>query len=64
LLAPLVDKISASGKPEQEKLLRKALAEDYLRLGDMARAAKAYQTLEDRMQAHLSLDEQTRSSCP
>jgi len=64
LLAPLVDKISASGKPEQEKLLRKALAEDYLRLGDMARAAKAYQALEDRMQAHLSLDEQSEIELP
>ena len=64
LLAPLVDKISASGNPEQEKLLRKTLAEDYLRSGDMAKAAKAYQTLEDRMQGHLSLDEQNEIELP
>jgi hypothetical protein len=64
LLSPLIDKISAGGNAEQEKLLRKALAEDYLRLGDMAKAAKAYQTLEDRMQAHLSLDEQNEIELP
>jgi hypothetical protein len=64
LLAPLVEKISASGNPDQEKLIRKALAEDYLRSGDMAKAAKAYQTLEDRMQAHLSLDEQNEIELP
>jgi hypothetical protein len=64
LLAPLVDRISASGNAGQEKLLRKALAEDYLRSGDMAMAAKAYQTLEDRMQAHLSAAEQDEIELP
>ncbi len=64
LLAPLVDKVSASGNAEQEKLLRKALAEDYLRIGDMAKAAKAYQTFADRMQGHLSSDEQDEIELP
>ena len=64
LLAPLVDKVSASGNIAQEKLLRKALAEDYLRTGDMAKAAKAYQMLEDRMQGHLSAEEQDEIEMP
>jgi hypothetical protein len=64
LLAPLVEKISASGNADQEKVLRKALAEDYLRAGDMAKAAKAYLTLQDRLQAHLSIDEQNEIELP
>ena len=57
LLEPLVDKVSAGGNFAQEKLLRKALAEDYLRSGDWTKAAKAYQTLDFRLQGHLSPDE-------
>lgn len=64
LLAPLIDTVSASGDTEQEKLLRKALAEDYLRTGDMADAAKAYQTLAQRMQGHLSAAEQDEIELP
>jgi hypothetical protein len=64
LLAPLVDKVSASGNIAQEKLLRKALAEDYLRTGDMAKAAKAYQAFADRMQGHLSAEEQDEIEMP
>src|SRR5579863_9382194 len=45
LLEPLVDKVAASGNVAREKLLRKALAEDYLREGDIAKAAKAYREL-------------------
>jgi hypothetical protein len=56
LLEPLVDKVTASGNTGQEKLLRKALAEDYLRLGDWAKAAKAYQTLDARLHDKLSAD--------
>ena len=41
LLEPLVDKVAASGDAAHEKLLRKALAEDYLRDGDLSKAAKA-----------------------
>lgn len=45
LLEPLLAKVAASGDPNQEKLLRKTLAEDYLREGDLAKAAKAYEAL-------------------
>ncbi len=48
----------------QEKLLRKALAEDYLRSGDWAKAAKAYQTLDARLQGQLSPDEQDEIEMP
>ncbi|HXR40736.1 MAG TPA: retropepsin-like aspartic protease [Terracidiphilus sp.] len=64
LLAPLVDRISASGNPQEEKLLRKALAEDYLRTGDMAKAAKEYQALEDRLQTRLTAAEQDEIELP
>src|ERR1039457_1349814 len=64
LLEPLVEKVTASGDTAHEKLLRKALAEDYLRIGDFAKAAKAYQTLEARLQAKLSPDEQDEIELP
>jgi hypothetical protein len=64
LLAPLVDQVAASGDKTHEKLLRKALAEDYLRSGDLAQAAKAYQALETRLQGHLSPDEQDEIEMP
>jgi hypothetical protein len=57
LLEPLVEKVAASGDKAHEKLLRKALAEDYLRLGDWAKAAKAYQALDLHLQGYLSPDE-------
>jgi predicted aspartyl protease len=57
LLTPLVDKVSSSGNAQEEKLLRKALAEDYLRVGDMGKAAKAYQAFAERMQGHLTAEE-------
>ena len=64
LLEPLVDKVIASGNLGQEKLVRKALAEDYLRSGDLAKAAKAYQALDARMQGHLSPDETDEIEMP
>ena len=64
LLEPLVDQVTASGNVEEEKLLRKALAEDYLRSGDLAKAAKAYQTFDARMQGHLSPDEADEIEMP
>jgi len=64
LLEPLVDRVAASGNAAQEKLLRKALAEDYLRSGDLAQAAQAYQALETRLQGHLSPDEQDEIEIP
>ena len=42
LLEPIVDQVSAGGNPRRERVLRKSLAEDYLRLGDWAKAAAAY----------------------
>lgn len=64
LLEPLVDKVAASGNPAREKLLRKALAEDYLREGDWADAAKAYEALEERVGSKLSSDEQDEIEMP
>jgi len=64
LLEPLIEKVAASGDTAHEKLLRKALAEDYLREGDMAKAAKAYQTLETRVGAKLSGDEKDEIEMP
>jgi hypothetical protein len=64
LLEPLVDEVTASGDTTHEKLLRTALAEDYLRLGDWAKAAKAYQSLDTRLHAKLSADEQDEIEMP
>ncbi len=64
LLEPLVEKIAASGDAAHEKLARKALAEDYLRDGDLSKAAKEYQTLEGRLQGTLSRDEQDEIEMP
>jgi Aspartyl protease len=64
MLEPLVDKVASSGDTAREKLVRKALAEDYLREGDMAKAAKAYETLESRLQGKLSSDEQDEMELP
>ena len=64
LLAPLVDKVAASGNSAQEKLLRKALAEDYLRTGEMGKAAKAYAAYAARMQGHLTPEEQDEIELP
>jgi len=64
LLEPLVDEVTASGDTVHEKLLRTALAEDYLRLGDWAKAAKAYQSLDTRLHAKLSPDEQDEIEMP
>ncbi len=64
LLEPLVDQVAASGDSAHEKLLRTALAEDYLRLGDWAKAAKAYQALDTRLHAKLTSDEQDEIEMP
>jgi hypothetical protein len=64
LLEPLIDKVAASGDPVHEKLLRKALAEDYLRDGDFSKAARQYQTLENRLQGSLSREEQDEIEMP
>lgn len=62
LLEPLVDSVAASGNAAHEKLLRKALAEDYLRLGDWPKAAKAYQALDAHVK--LSADEADEIEMP
>jgi hypothetical protein len=64
LLEPLVDEVSASGDATAEKLVRKALAEDYLREGDWTRAAAAYQQLATRLEGKLSRDEQDEIEMP
>jgi hypothetical protein len=64
LLEPLIDKVTASGDTAHEKLIRKALAEDYLRDGDWAKAARAYQSLETRLESKLSHDEQDEIEMP
>jgi hypothetical protein len=64
LLEPLMDKIASSGDAVHEKLARKALAEDYLRAGNLSKAAKEYQSLESRLQSTLTPDEQDEIEMP
>ncbi len=64
LLEPLVDTVAASGNLPEEKLVRKALAEDYMRAGHMARAAQAYQALSQRLGSSLSHEEQDEIEMP
>jgi len=64
LLAPLLDAVTASGNVPHEKLLRFALAEDYLRLGDLAKANQAYKAIDDRLRASLTPDEQDEIEMP
>jgi Aspartyl protease len=78
LLQPLVDEVTASGNTgvpadrsssagwntAHENLLRKALAEDYLREGDWAKAADAYQALATRLDGKLGRDEQDEIEMP
>ena len=63
-LEPLVDAVTASGDTAKEKLVRKTLAEDYLRLGDLSKAATAYAALESRLGAKLTEDEQDEIELP
>ncbi|HVU45092.1 MAG TPA: retropepsin-like aspartic protease [Terracidiphilus sp.] len=63
-LEPLLDQVTASGNTEHEKLLRKALAEDYLRVGNIAKAAAAYRALESRLGSKLTPDEQEQIELP
>jgi hypothetical protein len=64
LLEPLADQVSSGGDKAAEKLLRKALAEDYLRLGDWAKAAAAYQLLGTRLEDQLTADERDEIEMP
>jgi len=67
LLEPLVDQLSQSsgaGNLAEEKAVRKALAEDYLRAGQWAKAAQAYRTYSERMAANLTPEEQDEIELP
>jgi hypothetical protein len=65
LLEPLVEQLSSQPtQPSEEKLLRKTLAEDYLRSGNLAKAAQAYQQLQARTGSTLSADEQDEMELP
>jgi len=64
LLEPLVDKVTASGDVAHERLLREALAQDYLRDGDWSKAAASYSELESRLARHLSSDQQDSIELP
>jgi hypothetical protein len=64
LLEPLVQHVSASGDSAKEKLLRAALAEDYLRLGDLNKASAAYEEFESRLGPSLTPDEQDAIELP
>jgi hypothetical protein len=64
ILEPLADKFAAAGDTAHEKLLRLALGEDYLRSGDLAKAAAAYATLETRLAKVLTPDEQDAIELP
>jgi hypothetical protein len=64
LLEPLIDQVAASGDKPKEKILRKALAEDYMRLGEWKQAAAAYQALDSRLGDQLSSDERDEIEQP
>lgn len=64
MLEPLLNDVVASGDKAHEKLLRKALAEDYLREGNWSKAAQAYQALESRVGSTLTADEQAEIEMP
>jgi hypothetical protein len=64
LLEPLLDSAVAAGDVQTETMLRKTLAEDYLRVGDWSKAAGAYQTLDTKLGASLSADQKAEIELP
>ena len=66
LLQPLLDELerSKTAQPAEEKLLRKALAEDYLRMGDFSQANQAYLDLEYRLAASMMPEERDEIELP
>lgn len=64
LLQPLLDKLKSADRTPEEKLLRKTLAEDYLRAGDLARANQAWLEFEYRFGGSLSPDERDEIELP
>ena len=57
LLEPLIGPIEQSGRVIPEKLLRKTLGENYMRQGDLAKAAAQYEALMARIGDKLTIDE-------
>jgi hypothetical protein len=57
-----MDKMKAGEHPGNEKLVRKTLAEDYLRTEDWMKASRTYQDLESK--SKLSADEQEEMELP
>lgn len=64
LLQPLLDKLRGSQPTQEEKLLRKSLAEDYLRAGRWAEANQAYLEYEYRFAKSLTKDERDEIELP
>jgi len=64
LLEPMLDKLKSGDRTPEEKLLRKTLAEDYLRAGDLAKANQAYLEFEYRFGGSLSQDERDEIELP
>ena len=64
LLEPLLDRVTASGNIQHQKLLREALAQDYLREGDWSKADAAYTALETKLGATLTPDERDQIEMP
>jgi len=63
-LQPLLNQIKSTDHPPEEKLLRKAIAEDYLRLGDWASANQAYLEYQYRIGGSLTQDEKDELELP
>jgi Aspartyl protease len=64
LLEPLLATLKQSNNPPEEKLLRKTLAEDYLRAGELAKANQAYLEYEYRYGGSLTPDEKAEIELP
>ncbi len=64
LLEPLVDALPPNADAAEQNLLRKSIAEDYLRAGDLAKAAAAYQAYAAKLGSTLTPDELAEIELP
>lgn len=64
LLEPLADQFEKNGNKEKAQELRKTLAQDYLRIENYAKAARAYQLLLARYENTLTADEKEEMQLP
>jgi Aspartyl protease len=64
ILEPMLAKLKSGGRSPDEKLLRKTLAEDYLRAGELAKANQAWLEFEYRFGGSLSPDERDEIELP